>query len=271
MPAAAEATPAKRIAAVDLIVGSGRMRSRERARRPQCHNAAVSTQPTIDEALTRFLDEQQKRLAPRTFRNYEDVIGLLRDCLSGYGPNILSGDDHHRWQQAYDGGDEDAFCTQLSAGYIVDMLDEFLGYFMVRKVMAGQELLRASGTVTKKLVRWLQDQGVVDPATADDEVGKAAQAARDLPNAERLANALYELSLSTPIRDQGAAEHWIEHALPLTITEVAPGKLWFTGDIGPLSVPPKISQLARTGWTVTAVLAYARERWWLVEVGNVYP
>lgn len=41
---------------------------------------------TIDQALTQFLDEQQKRRAPRTFRNYEDVIELLRDCLSGYGP-----------------------------------------------------------------------------------------------------------------------------------------------------------------------------------------
>jgi hypothetical protein len=36
-------------------------------------------------------------------------------------------------------------------------------------------------------------------------------------------------------------------------------------------VPRKIGQLAQTGWMVTAVLAYARERWWLVEVGNVYP
>lgn len=231
----------------------------------------MTTQLTIDEALTRFLDVQQKRLAPRTLRNYEDVIGLLRDCLSGYGPNILPKADHGRWQRAYDDGDEDAFCTQMSADYIVDMLDEFLGYFMVGKVIAGQELLRASGTVTKKLLRWLQDQGVVDPATADHEAEKAAEASRDLPTAERLANALYELSLSTPIRDRDGAERWIEHDLPLTITKVAPGELWFSDDIGPLPVPRKISQLARTGWAVTAVLAHARNRWWLVEVGNVYP
>lgn len=95
--------------------------------------------------------------------------------------------------------------------------------------------------------------------------------ARDLPNAERLANALYELSLATPIRDRDGAQRWIEHDLPLTITKTEPGRLWFEGDIGPLPVPRTIDQLAQTGWAVTAVLAYARKRWWLVEVGNVYP
>jgi hypothetical protein len=231
----------------------------------------MSTKLTIDEALTRFLDEQQERLAPRTFRNYEDVIGLLRDCLSGYGPNILPEADHDRWQRAYDKGDEDAFCTLMSAEYIVDMLDEFLGYFMIRKVIAGQELLRASGTVTKKLVRWLHDQGMADAATADYQIEQAAAAARDLPNAERLANALHELSLATPIRDRNHAQRWIESDLPLTIIKVEPGELWFEGDIGPLPVSRQIDQLAREGWAVTVVLAYARNHWWLVEVGNVYP
>jgi len=78
----------------------------------------------------------------------------------------------------------------------------------------------------------------------------------------------------TPFRGRGDAERWIEHDLPLTITKVAPGELWFSDEIdemGPLPVARKISQLAQTGWMVTAVLAHARERWWLLEGGNVYP
>ena len=35
---------------------------------------------------------------------------------------------------------------------IAENLGEFLDYFMVRKVIAGQELLKASGTVTGKLL-----------------------------------------------------------------------------------------------------------------------
>ncbi|MCY0924472.1 MULTISPECIES: hypothetical protein [unclassified Streptomyces] len=57
----------------------------------------------------------------------------------------------------------------------------------------------------------------------------------------------------------------------MQITKVEPGKLWFQGDIGPLTVPRKASELAQTGWRVTVVLAFAQNRWWLVEVGNVYP
>jgi len=230
----------------------------------------MTTQLTIDEALTRFLDEQQERLAPRAFRNYEDVVDLLRHCVNGYGPSILPKADYDRWRRAYGAGDEDAFCTQMTADYIVDMLDEFLGCFMVRKVIAGQELLRASGTVAKKLVRWLQDQDVVDSAATDHHIQKAATAGRDLPKAERLASALYELSLATPLRDRGDAERWIEHDLPLTIHQ---GRIRraVVRRHRPPPVPRKIGQLAQTGWMVTAVLAYARERWWLVEVGNVYP
>jgi hypothetical protein len=231
----------------------------------------MSITMTIDEVLTRFLAEQREHLAPRTFRTYDDVIDLFRDCLNGYGSNILSGADHERWRQAYEAGDEDAFCTQMSATYITDMLDEFLGYFMIRKVIASQELLRASGTVTKKLLRWLEDQGVIEDDAADIGVQKAADAARNLPKAGRLADALYELSLGTPVRTPDAAERWIEDGIPLMIAKVESGKLWFEGGIGPLPVPREVSDLAQPGWQVTAVLAYARKRWWLVEVGNVYP
>ncbi|MEU7983936.1 hypothetical protein AB0B56_03630 [Streptosporangium canum] len=58
----------------------------------------------IDKALTRFLDEQRERLAPRTFRNYDGVIDLFRDRMNGYGPDILSGEDLECWRTAYDAG-----------------------------------------------------------------------------------------------------------------------------------------------------------------------
>lgn len=52
------------------------------------------------------------------------------------------------------------------------------------------------------------------------------------------------------IRNRDGAERWLEPGLPVTITKVAPGELWFSDDIGPLPVPPEISQLARIGWDV---------------------
>lgn len=226
---------------------------------------------TIDEALTRFLDGQRARLAPRTFRTYDEVIDLFRDCMNMYGPNVLDAEDEKRWRAAFDAGDEDAFTRLLDAGYINSMLGEFLGYFMIRKVMAGQELLRASGTVTKKLVGWLAEHGVIDQDAAAVQAERAAGAARDLPKADRLADALHELSLRTTVKEPESADRWVEEGIPLRITKIEPGKLWFEGEIGPLAVPRAASTLATVGWQVTVVLAFTRNRWWLVEVGNVYP
>ena len=67
----------------------------------------------------------------------------------------------------------------------MENLGEFLGYFMVRKVVAGQELLRAAGTVTKKLARWLHDQGFIDETDFEEAFVKLAfveerEAVRDL-------------------------------------------------------------------------------------------
>ena len=63
---------------------------------------------------------------------------------------------------------------------------------MIRKVVAGEELLRAAGTVTKKLARWLADRGLIDGTDAEDAAARSGDAARDLPQAERLSRLLFE-------------------------------------------------------------------------------
>lgn len=63
---------------------------------------------------------------------------------------------------------------------ITENLGEFLDYFMVRKVIAGEELLKAAGTVTGKLMRWLGERGYIDAASAAAAGEQAREAARDL-------------------------------------------------------------------------------------------
>ena len=87
---------------------------------------------TIDDALVRFLDAQRSRLAPRTFRRYEEICDLLRHCLNGYGHTGLSGLEMKRWERAYEAGDEEAFCHLMGPEQLVDNLGEFLGYFIRR-------------------------------------------------------------------------------------------------------------------------------------------
>jgi hypothetical protein len=228
-------------------------------------------QPSIQDVLDAFLADERSRLAPRTYRNYASVVELLAHCLNGYGYQSLDELDRKRWEQAYAAGDEEAFCRLFGPDQVIGNLGEFLGYFMVRKVMAGQELLRAAGTVTTKLAQWLHDRGYVDERDYEEAAERGAEAARDLPRADQLGWMLHELAQRAPDVDADAIpdKGWVEGCLP--ITGVEPGALWFEGGVGPVTVPPAASALAQVGWCVTITMARLRGRWQVLEVGNVYP
>jgi hypothetical protein len=228
-------------------------------------------QASIDSALTEFLAGQRGRLSDRTFRRYEEVVELLRHSLDGYAYSSLDDDERRRWEAEYETNEEGAFCRLFGPEKIPAHLGEFLDYFMVRKVIAGQELLKASGTVTGKLVRWLADRGSIDRDSAEDASERARDAARDLPIADRLGMLLHDVTDRAPDidPDQVADEDWVEDYLE--ITDVEPGKIWFERDVGPFSVPRKASDLARPGWSAFVTAAKIAGRWHLLEVGVVYP
>jgi len=229
--------------------------------------------PTIDDVFEEFLAGQQARLKPRTYRHYEEVISLLRTSLNMYGYTSLAGDERRRFEQAFGDGSTDeemgAFCRTFGPEKITEHYGEFLFYFMIRKVMASQELLRQAGTVTKKLARWLGDHGYVDPRIAADAAATATDAGRLLPRADRLGEILYQaMRASPPLRDELADQDYYEDMAP--ITRIEPGKLWFD-DVGPVAVPAEATDLAEVGWEVNIVLGRGRWGWQILELGNVYP
>jgi hypothetical protein len=138
-------------------------------------------------------------------------------------------------------------------------------------VMAGQELLKAAGTVTGKLVRWLEKEGYIEPEAAEIAADRARDGARDLPAADRLGSLLQDVASDAPDIDVDDVddEDWIEEQL--MISEIEPGRIWFEGDIGPIEVPKRASDLAKPGWMVFVVAARRKRRWHLLEVGSVYP
>lgn len=232
---------------------------------------AVPSTVTIDEAFDAFLAEQRERLSPKTLRNYEEVVFLLRSSLNGYAYDSLDELEQKRWRKAFGAGDEEAFTKLFGPEKVVEHLGEFLGYFMVRKVTAGEDLLRASGTVTKKLAAWLHEQGYISEDQRADALERGGDAARELPRADRLGRLLHEEMEKTPYFDPDEVpdEHWIEDFL--TIARVEPGELWFEDGIGPVRVSKEGSDLAEVGWGVNIVLAQLRGEWRIVELGFVYP
>jgi hypothetical protein len=226
---------------------------------------------TIDHALDAFLRDQRARLSDRTYRNYKDVIRLLRESLNRYAYSSLDARDAKRWQKAFDAGDEDAFCKLVGPQEIPPHLGEFLGYFMVRKVSAGHELLKAAGTVTGKLARWLEQHDHIGTGAAEIAVDRARDSARELPSADRLTDLLVGVAMKAPAIDVDdvSDEDWVEDQL--MIDQIEPGKIWFEGGIGPIQVPKRASELAQPGWMVLIVAARRGGRWHLLEVGSVYP
>jgi len=143
--------------------------------------------PTISEALAGFLEAQKERLSPATFRRYRDVVELLQHSLDGYAFQSLTPKERALWERRWQADEEaGSFCNTFGPEKIPENLGEFLGYFMVRKVIAGRELLRAAGTVTKKLAAWLQENGHIPSEEAADARVRGAAAARDLPRVEEL-------------------------------------------------------------------------------------
>jgi glutamine synthetase adenylyltransferase len=228
-------------------------------------------QPTISEVLQEFLDEQREQLKSRTFAHYEDVIELFQASMNGYAYNYLDEEDGALFDELYNQHDIE-FCDIFGPDKILGNVDEFLGYFMVRKVIASQELLKAAGTVMKKLARWLQEKGYTAAEEAEVAVEAGAEAARSLPQAEKLAGLLYDFAHSQ------LPEDVIEQVDDrFTIERVEPGKLWLSGwmssagTVGPIAVPRVITDLAEEGWAVTLWLGRTRRGWQILDVGNVYP
>jgi hypothetical protein len=118
---------------------------------------------------------------------------------------------------------------------------------------------------------WLYEHGDVGEDEAKDAVERGAEAARDLPRAERLATLLYEQSRATPHFDPDALGERDPVEDYLEITRVEPGALYFAGGIGPLTVSEQAATLAEIGWGINITLARLAGTWQVVEVGNVHP
>jgi len=237
-------------------------------------------EPNINRVLEEFLDEQRTRLAPRTLARYVDVLDLLRSHLNGYAHVSLSAPETALFERCYtaEGEEHREFCDLFGPEKIPENLEDFLGYFMIRKVMAGEDFLQAAGTVTKKLSKWLAGKGYVSPEAADEATETSAAAARDLPRAARAAQILRDAADRLDIDAAELAEEDYLEFDHFTIARVEPGRLWLevredrkTRERGPISAPEPATRWLRPGWTISCALGRVRKSWHLLEVANVYP
>jgi hypothetical protein len=226
---------------------------------------------TIEVVLDEFLKDQQKRLKPSTMRKYEDIIDLFRSCLDGYAYQYLDKQESALFDRLYnaEGDEHREFCHIFGPDKITGNVDEFLNYFMIRKVMCGKELMQAAGTVTKKLGKWLKEKGYIQSESADELVSRGATAAKELPATEELAWMLAEYADRTAV---DCAEVVEDH---FTIEAVEPGKLLLStlsaNDELIVPVSRNISNACRVGWSISGALGKTGKGWCILEAWNVYP
>lgn len=222
---------------------------------------------TIDHVFEEFLAEQKARLSPKTYHRYDDILHLFRSCLESYWP----GHDQEEYNRITGAGG--TYCGSFGPEEIAGGVGEFLGYFMPHKVVAGKETMKAAGTVTKKLIKWLTQKGYVEDTEAVELAEEQARdAVRELPAAQDVVD-LLDAYLDAHIPEQYSQE--IEDHF--TITRIEAGKLWlepFTSaqrEIGPFPVPREVTRMCKEGWDISGVVVKTSKGWRLLEVWNVSP
>jgi len=226
---------------------------------------------TIEAVFGEFLEEQAKRLKPSTMRKYKDIVSLFQSCLDGYAYQGLDKQEDALFDRLYNAtGDEHReFCQIFGPEKIPDNVGAFLDYFMVRKVMCGKELMRAAGTVMKKLGKWLEEKGYVESENAVEVVRRGATAAKELPATEELVWMLDDYAGSAAVDcDDVIEDHF-------TVDKVEPGKLHLSAlsrdDKIVIPVFRNISDACRVGWSISGAVGRKGKNWRILEVWNVYP
>ncbi len=237
--------------------------------------------PSIKDVFRGFLEVESKRLAPKTLQKYEIVIGLLTDHLNNNGSEPLSTAEKAFFEKYYnaEGEAHRDYCDIFGPEKIFHTLGSFFGYYMIRKVFAGEELKRASGTVVKKLSKYLAENGLITPETATEGIEEGAVAVSVLPLAEKASRILGDY-----VDDRGLCpndfedhENYMEFD-HFTISKLAPGQIWFElydegklKEFGPISVPKSATKILQEGWDISCGFGRSKGQWNMIEIANVYP
>jgi len=219
---------------------------------------------TISDVFEEFLGEQKSRLSRTSFLKYQDTIALFEGYLESYWP-IHNGKEYSRIT-----GQGGTFCGTFGPEEIPGGYGEFLGYYMGHKVMGGEETMKAAGTVTTTLAKWLAEKGYVK--NTEDAQKRAKRATKDLPAAQDLLDLLEEF---VAINAPDAYTNEIEDHF--WIRKIEPGKLRLepltTLDkmVGPVPAPEAITQVCREMWDIGGIVAKTRRGWRFLEVWSVTP
>src|SRR5688572_20461622 len=95
--------------------------------------------PTINQIFDDFLVLQRARVSESAVSRYEEVLDCFRSCMDGYGHQWLSEEEAERFNREYDRDEEaGSFCNLFGPEKVLENLDDFVGWFLVRKTVVSK-------------------------------------------------------------------------------------------------------------------------------------
>ena len=112
---------------------------------------------TIKINIEEFLLEQQERLKTNSYEKYLEILELFTIYLNNLAIHYLDESDRLIFERNFIEGRKE-FCDIFSPDILnASHFEEFMDYYMIRKVYTSNSLLKAVGVVLKKYVKWLYE------------------------------------------------------------------------------------------------------------------
>ncbi len=221
----------------------------------------------IVQSMETFLEEISGKNSARTVEKYHMVLDLFKDYLLGYG--------EISYNEAKNG---ELFLTADTEELEFGHAGSFLDWFLIRKVMGPQWIMKAAPNIIKRYFKWLDAEGLLSEGVIEEVLETAKDAARDLPRVEKASSLIYALcSRNAESFESGRYKYDDENNFIEgygEVTGIIEDNIYldYEGEkIGPIQVTGAIVKYLKKGDTMNLVVRKKGKKWYPVESGNIYP
>ncbi len=227
--------------------------------------------PNIEETLARFLNELVGD-GDITESEKKGSLRLFLECMNSYAHQSLNRDETALFEHYYniEGKHHKEFCQLFGPEKIAESVSEYVGWYLIAKVMLTGEEMSIAAKAVSEFCNWLAEGDIAPVVEAKKAAEQAERAARLLPCAEDANRLIWEVAQKCPKPVEGFID--FGH---MNIKKIENDCLWLQSDegstIGPVVAPKKALMMLKAGWTINCALTKSSGKWHFSEVGNVYP
>jgi len=218
----------------------------------------------ITKSIKLFLDEISEKHSENTLQKYDAILDLFVDYLIGYG-DVPYKEDRSG----------ELTLTAETQDFELGHASGFLEWFLLRKVLGPQWIIKTAPNVIKKYFQWLEKRGLLAGGVIEEAVDTARRAAKNLPRVEKASSLLFALCDKNRDKymhvDFGDGDYMEGYG---EVTGIIEDKLFldYGGEkIGPIQITREIARHLRKDDTVNLVVGRKGKKWYPLEAGNVYP